>query len=183
MIKVEFSFPLLSVSFPPLHKNAAALLIKKPSPFYFSFCSFLLYILTSVSSPFIPLNTVLDYFLLPFLTLPLAAFLSGCLHLAALDILHFNSNTGFLSPCITDMPQRPWQLPLGSSCHRPHWDALLKLVIFLAMNFKELGSLYSISYSWKHFHSMIKIPLSFSDHNMLSFSAVKCLMYFNDHPT
>lgn len=99
----------------------SCILIKTPSLFYSSLCSSLLYVLTPVSPPFIPLDTALDYSLLSFLTLPLAAFLSGYLHLAALDILHFNSNTGFLSPCITDMPQRPWQLPLGSSCHRPTW--------------------------------------------------------------
>lgn len=41
------------------------------------------------------------------------------LDLAALDILHFNFNMGFLSSYITDMLKRPSQLPLRTFCHRP----------------------------------------------------------------
>ena len=175
MIKVGFNFPLLLSHFLLYIKMLlSCLLIKTQSPFYSSFCSSLLYIPINASPPLISLNAALDYFLMPFLTLPLAHLLSGCLHPAALGILHFNSNTGFLSPCITDMPQRPWQLPLCSSCHRPTFGCTAEM-IFLAMNFEQPGS-FNIQYSvfntlflkalWKKrflktFHSTIKITLDF----------------------
>lgn len=139
--------------------------------------SSLLYTPTIIQRPFIPSDTTPDYFVSWFFTLHWQL---SILDLAALDILFFNSNISFLSPYTKDMLKRPWQLPLRTFIHRLILGyAAVKLVIFLTMTSGELESLYLISYSWMHFHNMIEIPLSFSDHNMLSFSLVKCLMHFH----